>query len=336
MRAVRGLARPRYLLWLAVFGLLLLAARGVAWQEVGSVLGRLGPAQILVLAGVNTLILVMLSGRWWLILAAQGYRIPFLRLLGYRLAGFGVSYFTPGPQFGGEPLQVYLVHRHHDVPREAAIAAVTLDKLLELLANFAFLVGGLACVMHCGVFGAAVGRLPLIVAGALLCLPVGFLAATWAGWRPAARLVDGLAGHVPWQRLPAGGRLEGRARRIQRLTVAGETEATLFMRRHPTTMLQALWVSLVVWAAMVGEYWLMLHFLGWSLPPAQTIGALTAARLAFLVPLPGGLGTLEASQVVALNALGLPLVAGVSLSLLIRARDIILGGLGLYIAATKS
>jgi hypothetical protein len=42
------------------------------------------------------------------------------------------------------------------------------------------------------------------------------------------------------------------------------------------------------------------------------------------------LGTLEASQLLAFAAIGLNPAIGVSLSLLIRARDVLLGGLGLW------
>ena len=37
--------------------------------------------------------------------------------------------------FGGEPLQAYLIHRRQRVPGATALASVTLDKMLELLAN---------------------------------------------------------------------------------------------------------------------------------------------------------------------------------------------------------
>jgi uncharacterized membrane protein YbhN (UPF0104 family) len=89
-------------------------------------------------------------------------------------------------------------------------------------------------------------------------------------------------------------------------------------------------ISILSWIAIIGEYWLALHFLGQSVTLAQTISALVAARFAMLLPMPGGLGTLEASQVLALGALGLNPAAGISLSLLIRIRDLSLSGLGLW------
>ena len=93
---------------------------------------------------------------------------------------------------------------------------------------------------------------------------------------------------------------------------------------------------MVSWLTILGEYWLMLHVLGLNLTPVQAISILTAARLAILLPLPGGLGALEASQALTLGLLGINPAAGISLSLLIRIRDVALGGLGLWWGGLKS
>ena len=114
--------------------LLLWVFQTVSFAELWRSLSRLGLGQLVALAVLNGLILVSMSGRWWLILRAQGYTVPYLTLTGYRLAAFGVSYFTPGPQFGGEPLQVYLVRRHHGVPgstAEMSIAGVLMNVLYQ-------------------------------------------------------------------------------------------------------------------------------------------------------------------------------------------------------------
>jgi uncharacterized membrane protein YbhN (UPF0104 family) len=63
------------------------------------------------------------------------------------------------------------------------------------------------------------------------------------------------------------------------------------------------------------------------------ISLLTAARVAFMLPSPGGLGTLEASQVLMFEALGFNPALGISISLLVRGRDLLLGGIGLWISA---
>ena len=57
---------------------------------------------------------------------------------------------------------------------------------------------------------------------------------------------------------------------------------------------------------------------------------LTAVRFAFLLPLPGGLGTVEAAQVLTLRQLGFDPAVGLSASVLIRGRDVLLGLTGLW------
>jgi len=84
---------------------------------------------------------------------------------------------------------------------------------------------------------------------------------------------------------------------------------------------------------VIAEYWLTLVFLGQSLGAYQIISLLAAARIAFLLPSPGGLGTLEASQVLMMQAFGLNPALGIGVSLLIRGRDLALASLGLWLGA---
>jgi uncharacterized membrane protein YbhN (UPF0104 family) len=80
---------------------------------------------------------------------------------------------------------------------------------------------------------------------------------------------------------------------------------------------------------------MMVSFLGMQINAIQIFAALTAMQVAFLMPLPGGLGALEASQVLALGVFGQPASAAISLVLLMRARDILNGGIGLLLASRK-
>jgi uncharacterized protein (TIRG00374 family) len=326
------LLRLRYLLWLAVPLLFLWVLRSVPLEDSWAVLAGIGPTQILILILANVLVSLTLSGRWWLILRAQGHPISYLTVAGYRLAAFGVSYFTPGPQFGGEVIQVHLVQRRHQVARSTAISAVTLDKSLELLVNFAFLAGGIACILLWQVFPGVEVRQATILPFLLLALPIGFLLAIWGGRHPVSgplKVIVGqkLLGDVPWL---------SRHRKVYQAIRDSEEEATRFCQESPLTLMQAFLISLVSWVAILVEFWLMLRVLGLNLTPIQVISTLTAARIAILLPLPGGLGTLEASQVLALGAFGLNPAAGISLSLLIRVRDVALGGLGLWWGGVKS
>lgn len=295
-------------------GLLLwLVVRAVPLRDVGRTLAGLHGWQLAVLLLLNGLVLLTLNGRWHLLLRGLGYELPFGALLGHRLAAFGVSYFTPGPHFGGEPVQVLLVERQHGVPRSAAIAAVSLDKTVELLLNFGFLAFGVALVVQTGLLGGAVAGQTAVWVLLLLCPPVLYLWLIWRGWQP----VTGLLQSVKWERWATA-------------VAASETQMSTLCQQNPGALLGAIAISALGWGLMLAEFYLMVSFLGASLTLGQLIALLTAARVAYLLPLPGGLGTLEASQVWALGLMGFNPAVGLSLSLLIRLRDVSLGLLGLW------
>ncbi len=260
---------------------------------------------------------------------ATAPNINFWPFLGYRLTAFGISYFTPGPQIGGEPYQILILKKNHGLSSARASAAVVMDKLLEFLANFIFLALGLFALTRSGLWAkvAAPGWMIFPLVALLLWPPlhIGLLTRQIHPLSAALNLI---------RRLPG---LRGRAapQRILRLLTVSEQLAATFCHRHLAFLLAALTVSLLAWLGMWAEYALMVSFLQIRLAPLEILSALTLARLAFLAPLPAGLGALEASQALALTALGWPAAAGISLSLLMRARDLLLGAAGLLLTTIK-
>jgi uncharacterized protein (TIRG00374 family) len=316
---MKSLFKLRYLV-LLVFPLLLWwSLSDVPLADIRHTLARLTPARLALLVGFNLLVMLVFSSRWWLILRLLGQRLPYLPLLGHRMAGFSVSYLTPGTQFGGEPLQVYLLEKHHNTPRSAALASITLDKLFELLANFTFLAVGIVILLQGRRFADWLPGQAIFWIFGLLLLPPVYLALLWTGRLPAT----GLA-----KRLPDSLKDKAIFHKTLPLFTAAETQISALLRQKPLSFLWIMLTSALIWLLSIGEYWLAATLLGGQLDLKQTFSALTAARLAFLVPLPGGLGALEASQVLAMQALGLGAALGISLSLWIRARELSLALLG--------
>ncbi len=312
----------RILLWLLIPLILWWTLKDVAISEVIENLRRIGLEAVLILIGLNVLIFALLSLRWWLILRAQGFRGSYLSLLSYRLAGFGVTYFTPGPQFGGEPLQVYLLNQREGMVTSTAAASVTVDKLLELLANFAFLLVGVAVILFGGSLGSGTPQELILLPMVLLFLPAAYLIFLRQGRLPISSITRLLRDRV--LRSP-------KLNRIHQTIKETESQVSTFCQENTLGLLAAAALSIGIWILMVIEFSLTLRFLGVGLSLAQVLIALTAARIAFLLPLPAGLGTLEAGQVMAMGLIGVSPVIGISLSLLIRARDVLLGGFGLWL-----
>ena len=319
------------LFWLALLAALLFwALQNAPLAEIWNSLQLLRPWQILALLALNTVIFGLITARWWLIIRAEARRVPFLPLVAYRLAAFGMSYFTPGPQVGGEPLQILYMQKAYGLTTVRATAAVIMDKLLEFLANFLFLALGLFSVTASGMLGGFAPDAWVAVPLALLLLwPLLHILLLYRRRHPLSTLIK------PLRQLLAGRKKFAAIETFLRLVIVSEHLAALFCRRHIGHLLAALGVSLLSWAGMMLEYYLMLIFLSADLSLTETLAALTVVRLSFLAPLPAGLGALEASQVFAATAFGLPAALGISLALLMRARDILLGGLGLLIAAFK-
>lgn len=310
----------RIFLWLLFPLLIWWVVKDIPLAAIVDVLKQVRFERLPILIGLNAVIFILFSSRWWLILSAFGYRRPFFSLAGYRLAAFGVTYFTPGPQFGGEPLQVYLLKRREALPTEIAVASVAVDKLLELLANFSFLLVGVIVILYSNVLTDSAAPALLFLPASLLVFPIGYLVALWFDRLPASWMV---------RKLTVWLRDSSRFKSAHQTINATEHQVARFCRQNPFILLVATSLSVLIWVLMVIEFRLMLQFLGASLNLFQVLIALTAARIAFLLPLPAGLGSLEAGQVMAMSLFGLNPGLGLSLSLIIRARDFLFGGIGL-------
>lgn len=317
----------RILIWLLIPFVLWWSLRGISFSEVSNSLRSMGWEAIGVLIVINVLIFGLFTLRWWLILRAQGYQQSFFTLISYRLAGFGVTYFTPGPQFGGEPLQVYLLNQRENMETSAAAASVTVDKLLELLANFTFLLIGVVVLIFGGFLVGNTFAGFILIPTILLLLPAVYLFLLRQRKLPITSII---------------GRLEHRFQnhtsinRAHRTLKETEDQVAEFCQKNTTGLFAAAALSIGIWILMVFEFSMMLRFLGANLTLAQVLIALTAARIAFLLPLPAGLGTLEAGQVMAMSLIGVSPVIGISLTLLIRMRDVLFGGIGLWLGGIYS
>jgi len=322
---VRVRAKPAlrlFAIYITLAVLLYLGLRNVPIDEIWDTVRGLQLWQVGTLFGLSLVIYGLMTWRWWIIVRAENRRIPYFRLLLVRIAVFGVSYFTLGPQVGGEPLQVFYLQRRHRLTFTHATASVIMDKLLELLANFFLLAIGLTAILQAGILSMSGGSSWLSLGGLLiLCMwPPVHVYALYRRKYPLSAILRS----IPFIK---------RDSRAVRFIAASERLAGGFCRRHLSSLLVATAVSLFAGACMLVEFALIVNFLGIQLSTWQTIAVWTAGWLALLVPLPGGLGALEASQVFALGMFGVPAALAIAVTLVMRGRDLLVGGLGLFLAS---
>jgi glycosyltransferase 2 family protein len=214
------------------------------------------------------------------------------------------------------------VQSRHKVPAGASIAAVTLDKLLEVMANFTFLAAGILLTLGFGLIPGLTRPSLAAWIGALLLAELSYLLALFTGRFPLTMLVV---------RIPARMWFHPLLKKVPTLVASTERQISILLRSRPFLFLWTLLISALVWVLMTFEYWLMCYFLGANLTALQAVAGLTATRIAFLTPLPGGVGLLEAGQALAMKAFGFTSALGISLSLLMRARDLAVGLFGLWV-----
>jgi glycosyltransferase 2 family protein len=298
--------------------LLYFALRNVPLDEIWTTIGQLQLWQVGALLGLNLFIYALITLRWWIIVRAENRAIPYFPLLLVRIAVFGVSYFTFGPHVGGEPLQVFYLQRKYRLTFTHATASVIMDKLLELLANFFLLAAGLTAILQAGILSTNGSSSWLSLSGlTLLCI-----------W-PPIHIIFLYKRKYPLSAFLRSIPLLKKDAKPVRFIAASERLAGTFCRRHLSSLLLAMAISVCAGIGMVSEFALIANFLNINLPFSQTIAAWTAGWLSLLAPLPAGLGALEATEVFALGAFGVSAASAIGVTLVMRARDLLIGGLGL-------
>lgn len=89
------------------------------------------------------LIFVPYTMRLKVIIDSYGKKVPLLKLIKQTMAGFAVSYVTPASRLGGEPVRIYMLKKENDIGYPTATASVILDKFVEILGSALYGIVGL-------------------------------------------------------------------------------------------------------------------------------------------------------------------------------------------------
>lgn len=247
-------------MWITVAFLLWFVLREVDLRNIWTAVGQLNAVEIGVLVFVKLAALAAMSSRWWIIIRSFDHRLSLFRVVGYRLTAFSISYFTPGPHFGGEPFQAHLLRRRLNLRGVEAAATVALDKSIELVANFTFQLLGLTVLLGLGLFPSLSPIPVLTFAAGLLVLPILHLTAAARGHRPLAGISDGSRrgcrrsrGSIVSPRCFLSARAKWRASSAS--TPGGLWRRSWLLARHG----RCLWLSTGSWPSFLGS-----GYLGWK------------------------------------------------------------------------
>ena len=315
------------LLWLIALGLAAWTLAQLPLADITTSISSLSAPQWIFWFALNALIILVLGSRWQLLTHALATPVNLLKLLLIRQAGQTVSFITPGPQFGGEPLQIYWLYKY-GLPLRKALLSLGLDRFFELWVNFSVLL--LAVLLLLAGVGqndgnntnTAIGDWQTALVPLLIFLGLMFSLA-WILVKQPEWINNRL------ERIAARWQHNHRLSSINQHWQSLGDDLRTALRTKKIHFLFAILLSVFGWVGLLGELYLILHFVGIEADLYSFLIILVAMRMALLLPMPGGVGTLEASVLWSFHTLNLPASAALGLIALMRVRDAIVLMIGL-------
>ncbi|MDO8910054.1 MAG: lysylphosphatidylglycerol synthase transmembrane domain-containing protein [Pseudohongiella sp.] len=304
------------LLWLIALALVSWTLSHLPLEDIGQSLSALGWEQWSVWALVNGLVIIIATVRWQVLLRMLGHSVGFFDLVVIKQAGQTISFITPGPQFGGEPLQIYWLYKRTGMGIHSAVLALGIDRFYELWINFLVLMMGVILLLLSPGFGAHTGAnnwQQILVLMSVLLLLLSALAYA------AVRQPQLISGRL--EKLSARWLSNPRLMNLDHHWHSMGADLRLAVATKKPALLKALMLSVLVWVLIALEMWLVLGFFDITLEISGLVLILVAMRLALLLPLPGGIGTLEASVFWSFQLLQLSPTAALAVIAIMRLRD---------------
>lgn len=306
--------------------LVVVGPRRVAMELSGADPGWLAAA-----AGAAILSLLIWSEAQRVLFVAAGAEVgPGRFLVGY-VAGNFAKRTVPGGRLGAPAVMAYALCRETDLPYERGLTAVTVGYVVGFPAAIVVPIAALPLVTATETEGAGPALLLAMVAIVVVMLGAGGLVAARPG--PAVRLLHALAraGRATLGRLSTRARRAMAAERVdEAVTDAGETLRVL--GRSRTALALAFVLTVAGWVAGALALSAVLVALGHSAALAVAVLAVPLSTLGGVVPLPAGLGGVDATLgTVLVAALALdPVAAGIVVLAYRLASDgviVLVGGL---------
>jgi uncharacterized protein (TIRG00374 family) len=276
---------------------------------------------ILGFLGASVFIQCALTARWKIILKYQGIKLSFIKATLYRLAGYSISYITPGPRVGGEPVTAALM-RKEGIPFGKALSGIAMDKVIETACFGTFFIfGGLLILTQFSLPFAT--KLILIITLVFFVITIGLF---------IHRLIHGkyyftvIFRAIQLHRLSFLKKFEHNVQEFEHLMIDFYHEKKLYF-------LGVVGMSVVAWVGMYFEYQFLSLILGVPIGISQLFLIISFVGVALLTPVPMALGTQEAGQIGAFAIFGIKKSSALALSLMVRARDLVLTGIGLAVVS---
>jgi len=264
------------------------------------------------------------TSAWYLIIRAQGERVPFHWLYRITVSGFALNYATPGGLMGGEPYRIMALSPK--IGTAKATSSVILYVMTHIFSHFWFwLLSALLCLLVRPVTPLLAVILGLTV---LFCLAGIFFFLTGYKKGLAVKAMQWL-GHIPYVRRWALPFIE---KHREKLDEIDRRIAALHTQNHKTFLAcVGLELACRVLSALEILFILLVIMPEVNYIDCILILAFTSlfANMLFFMPLQ--LGGREGGFLMSATGLGLTTSAGIFVALIVRIRELVWTGIGLIL-----
>lgn len=284
------------------------------------------PASILIVVFLINFLAVCVIGaiRWKIILESQNsHKIDFFKVLRAKLAGFAISYLTPSVLVGGEPVRAYMIKEESDYGWEKSIASVIIDQAIYFFTLFLFMIAGF-------LFLADHFSLPreMFYGFAIIILATVFIFHLFH-----SRIMnnnpdgDGLFMFIiKTVRLNKFSFIKKREDNICKM----EKIIAQFFKNKKRALIKAFLLAILEVIFYLTMIWIIVLSLGEIINLTGAVSIFFLITVANFVPIPGSLGSFEASLTFIFNLLGLGKSNGFTFSLIYRFINIALVIVGFF------
>ncbi|MFH0870766.1 MAG: lysylphosphatidylglycerol synthase transmembrane domain-containing protein [archaeon] len=291
--------------------LLIIVLLKYPFKDVALTFSNVTPTLLIAYLCVSFSIMLLFAIRWRYVLKTLGYNVPFLDVFGFRVIEYGISYITPSGKAGGEPVRAALLMKR-GIGFKEGLSTVFADKTIELSVSLLFFIFGILTL--------ALGyALPVGLNVILILLSMALLFLIWKFY---SRILRGKTVFVALYKFLRLDKVKFMAK-YQQAIVDFEKPIIKFYTKERKAFFIALGLSVLSLCLSLVEYKLVLLMLGIDAPLSVIFMVLSVVGIAFLVPVPMGLGSLEAFQAALFSVLGIGSASGIGLAVITRARDLL-------------
>ena len=304
--------------WLVGCSLVFFTVRELPLAGILERLGEISPLRLVGLLAINSLILFLSVKRWQVLAQVFDIQLSLTHLFKVRQAGNTISFVTPGPQFGGEPLQLYWLSQSHEIPMDISLAILGADRFMEIFINLSILLLSVIFIFYTDIeVNLSKTFLFIFLTVAILTMLLVLFLRQPEWLENIFKSLFSRFTHTVSNSNESQNASSGWGRLLKKI------------EKNKSKVILAATIALLGWIALLFELFMMMEALGVSSNFYEVIFVMLGIRIALLMPIPGGVGTIEASLFWSFEILGLTLAGAGGLIALSRLRDVIVLFIGI-------